>query len=273
MDVTSREVLEELKCPVCVEYMVPPIPMCQNGHNICNTCRQKVNQCPTCKEEFSQSRCWLLENVVQKIKFRCQYYKEGCEFVSTSQFIKSHEADCPHRPFNCPFAVVVTKNSCWSGHVSGMWDHILCEHTAFAVPEAEKFVLKLDCARPGPLQCALPACDETFFLVCRVINMDLCCCVLYVGPEERASSYKYWVTMKPRQASEYATVCLPTKSYFADVETLFRNGECAVFSYAFWNRGRRALSSNMMSFEADIQCQVMAVPAFRKHTYSVGVLN
>jgi E3 ubiquitin-protein ligase SIAH1 len=52
MDITSREVLEELKCPVCVEYMMPPIPMCQNGHNICNTCRQKVNQCPTCKEEF-----------------------------------------------------------------------------------------------------------------------------------------------------------------------------------------------------------------------------
>ena len=83
----------------------------------------------------------------------------------------------------------------------------------------------------------------------------------------------YWVTVEPRYVSGYTTMGLPTKSYFADVETLFRNGECAVFSYEFLNRGRRALSSNMMSSEADIHFQVMRVPAFMQHTHSVGVLN
>ena len=270
MDITSQEVLEELKCPVCVEYMTPPIPMCQNGHNICNTCRQKVNQCAICKEEFLKSRCWLLENIIRKIKIRCQYYKEGCQFVSTCQFINSHEADCPDRPFNCPLSVVGTTNFCWRGHVSRMWDHILCKHPDLAVPKAAKFVLTVDSTRPGTMYRALSACGETFFLLFRVINLDLYCCVLYVGPQERASLYKYWVTAEPRHASECSTVCLPTKSYFADVETLFRNRECAVFSYAFWNRGRRALPSNM--FDLDIQCQVMGVLAFMQHMYSVGIL-
>jgi len=135
MDDTSREILEELKCPVCLEYMTPPIPMCQNGHNICNSCRQKVNQCLTCRQQFSQSRCLLLKNIIQKMKFRCQYSPEGCEFISTFQFIKSHEASYPHRPFNCPFSVVVAKNCCWKGHISRMGDHIWYMHEILTLSE------------------------------------------------------------------------------------------------------------------------------------------
>ena len=30
-------VLRQLECPVCMEYMRPPITLCANGHNICNT--------------------------------------------------------------------------------------------------------------------------------------------------------------------------------------------------------------------------------------------
>jgi len=66
-----------------------------------------------------------------------------------------------------------------------------------------------------------------------MIKMDMYCCVLYVGPQERASSYKYWVAVATKDRSEFATVCLPTKSYFVDVETLFRNQECAVFYTRF----------------------------------------
>jgi hypothetical protein len=186
------------------------------------------------------------------MKCRCQYYTDGCEFISTIQFIKSHEADCPHRPFICPFSVVGTKNFCWKGHISRMWSHIWDEHRPLAVREECKFSLTLDCAEPGPLHLALSAWDETFFLVMKMINTDLYYCVLYVGPQERASSYKYWVAFTTKDGSAFATVCLPTKSYFVDVETLFRNGECAVFSYAFWNRCRRELSRNLVSFEVRI---------------------
>ena len=239
MDDTSRKILAELKCPVCVvEYMTPPIPMCQNGHNICNTCRQKVKKCPTCRQQFLESRCWLLENIIQKIKYCCQYSTKGCEFVSTAQFIKSHEAHCPDRPFKCPFSVVVAKNVCWGGHISGMWDHILDKHKALTVPGEPKFVFTVDCAGPGPLHRALHAWGDTFFMVCRVINRDLYCCVLYVGPEKWASLYNYSMTIMKRNEDGYATVCLPTKAYLVDVELLFETRECAVFSYALWNRCR-----------------------------------
>jgi len=253
MDITSREVLEELKCPVCYNYMTPPIPMCQNGHNVCKTCRQRINKCPTCRQQFSQSRCWRLENVIQKMKFRCQYYTEGCEFVGPAQVITSHEANCPHSPFNCPFSVVVTKTFCWSGHISGMWSHILDKHTALVLPEAGEFTFTVDYNGPEPLHRVLHVRGETFFLVCRLINMDLYCCVLYVGPQGRASWYKYWVAIAPNDDSGYVTGYLPTQSYFVNVETLFRNGVCAVFLYGLWNRCRRELSSNIISFNVEIQ--------------------
>jgi len=226
--------------------------MCQNGHNICNTCRQKVNHCPTCRQQFSQSRCKLLENVIQKMKYRCQYYTEGCEFVGTAQVITSHEAECLHRPFSCPFSVAVTKHFCWSGHISGMWGHICYEHAALTVLGEGKFVFRVDCAEPGPLLRALPVRGETFFVVCRLINMDLYCCVLYVGPQGRASWYKYWVAIATDDGSAYATVGLPTQSYFVNVETLFRNGVCAVFSYVFWDQCR-CVSSSMLSCEVEIR--------------------
>jgi hypothetical protein len=253
MDIIPREVLEELKCPVCVEYMTPPIPMCQNGHNICNTCRQRVDECPICRDQFLESRCWLLENIIQIMKYRCQYYTEGCEYVYTAHFIESHEDNCSHRPFNCPFSVMVTKNFCWRGHINDMWAHILCKHTALAVPEAENSVFTVDSAAPGPLHRALSKWGETFIMVCRVINMDLYCCVLYVGPQERASFYKYWVAVATKDGSGFATVGLPTKSYFVDAETLFKTRECTFFSHAFWDRRRSELSSSIMSFKVDIK--------------------
>jgi hypothetical protein len=164
-----------------------------------------------------------------------QYYKKGCEFVPTGQFTNSHGEDSPHRQFRCPFSVVVTKTSCWRGHISDIWGHDLCEHTALAQAGGSRFVLTVDCAEPGLFHRALDSNDETFFLVCRVINMDLYCCFLYVGPEARASSYNYCMTIESTDGSAYATVCLPAKSYFVDIQTLFRNRECAVFSYVLWN--------------------------------------
>ena len=252
MDISCMEVLEELKCPVCVEYMTPPIPMCQNGHCICNTCRQKMNRCPICREQFSESRCRTLENIIEKMQFRCQYYTEGCKFISTVHFIKSHEAGCPDRPFKCPFSVVGTKTFCWRGHISGMWSHILDKHRPLTVPEKCQIFLTVDCAGPGPLHLALSAWGETFSVVFRMINTDLYCCVLYVGPQERATLYKYWVAVETNDGSGFATVCLPTKSYFVNVETLFRNQECAVLSYASLNRCRREFSRNLVKFEVKI---------------------
>ena len=104
-----------------------------------------------------------------------------------------------------------------------------------------------------PLHRALSEWGETFFLVCRVINMDLYCCVLYVSPQEGAFLYKYWVTAATEDGSGFATVGLPTESYFVVAETLIINRVCAVSSQALWNWCHREMSNNIISFKVDIQ--------------------
>jgi hypothetical protein len=189
------------------------------------------------------------------MEYRCQYYTEGCEFVSTSQSIKSHEAHCPHRPFDCPFSVAVTKTFCWRGHIRGMWDHIWCKHTALALPKETRFVFTVNFAVPGLLYRALHARGETFLVVCRVMHKNLYCCVLYVGPEEKASEYKYRI-IHTRRGLPHMTHYLPTPSYFVDTEVLFRYMDCAFFPHGMFY-GPGSIFTSLGSREVEIGvCEV-----------------
>ena len=37
------------ECPVCFDYVLPPILQCQSGHLVCSNCRPKLTGCPTCR--------------------------------------------------------------------------------------------------------------------------------------------------------------------------------------------------------------------------------
>jgi len=54
----SKDVLENLECPACMQYMLPPITLCGNEHNISSSscsCKQKIQKCPNCRELFSDT--------------------------------------------------------------------------------------------------------------------------------------------------------------------------------------------------------------------------
>ncbi|KAJ0502545.1 putative transcription factor C2H2 family [Helianthus annuus] len=72
-------VLELLKCPVCTNYMYPPIHQCRNGHTLCFECETHVqNQCPTCRQELGNIRSFALEKFVQLLQLPCRYSSSGC---------------------------------------------------------------------------------------------------------------------------------------------------------------------------------------------------
>ena len=70
--------LSQLECPVCMEYMRPPIMLCENGHNICNICKQEVPHCPTCRQQFSNTRNVALEKVAIEVNYPSTYRNYGC---------------------------------------------------------------------------------------------------------------------------------------------------------------------------------------------------
>jgi hypothetical protein len=95
--------LGDLECPVCGEYMVPPIELCTNGHNICNKCRRIIHFCPTCEAAFSETRNVTLENIVRGQKFPCDNRRNGCHELFSIEHIAQHLAVCEYGDIKCPF--------------------------------------------------------------------------------------------------------------------------------------------------------------------------
>ena len=69
----SMGLLGELECPVCMEYMLPPITFCLNGHNICNNCKPMLTNCPTCRQPFVNIRNVALEKLARQMKYPCTF--------------------------------------------------------------------------------------------------------------------------------------------------------------------------------------------------------
>lgn len=69
----STELTALFECPVCFDYVLPPILQCQAGHLVCNQCRQKLSCCPTCRGPLTPSiRNLAMEKVASTLPFPCK---------------------------------------------------------------------------------------------------------------------------------------------------------------------------------------------------------
>lgn len=119
--------LSELECPVCYEYMLPPIYQCATGHSICKTCKPKVNNiCPTCKNSIGITQNFVLEKMTQLITYPCKHHKLGCQVAFKATEIEAHESNCEYGPFECPLKS--EKNCQWNGSNSEVLEHVESLH-------------------------------------------------------------------------------------------------------------------------------------------------
>ena len=93
-----QEVFKSLECPVCFNYMVPPITQCSNGHNICHTCKLRLQHCPTCRGDFVDVRNKLLERLYESFVHPCRYQGSGCARILALRTQEEHEKKCRYGP-------------------------------------------------------------------------------------------------------------------------------------------------------------------------------
>lgn len=68
-----HELTSLFECPVCFDYVLPPILQCQAGHLVCKQCRQKLSLCPTCRGSLTPSiRNLAMEKVASAVLFPCK---------------------------------------------------------------------------------------------------------------------------------------------------------------------------------------------------------
>lgn len=121
----DKEILENIECPVCFEYLSAPIYLCKTGHSICSRCKSMLKNCPTCTADITSIRNYVLESLVSIIRYPCPFGKNGCKEMQPLEDLKKHIPDCAHRSYGCPFCPA---GSTWEGHRNDLKLHLNKTH-------------------------------------------------------------------------------------------------------------------------------------------------
>lgn len=114
--------LANFECPICNEYLAPPVYVCVIGHSICKRCRLKLDVCPSCKNYFQNTRNFFLENLVANLNYPCPYHTKGCTFIDTLYKVEEHEQLCKFADRQCILECP------WSGSIESMINHLHDSH-------------------------------------------------------------------------------------------------------------------------------------------------
>jgi hypothetical protein len=86
----DKALLSDLECPECMEYMVPPITLCNNSHSICSKCIEEDDCCPTCSARVSKIKNLILESIARRRKYPCAIRDNGCSDLLSIEHIAEH---------------------------------------------------------------------------------------------------------------------------------------------------------------------------------------
>ena len=127
LSINVAEVLSQYECPVCLDYITPPILQCFNGHVLCGECLGKLSpkRCPTCRAgmPIKEIRNYPLERMILTLglRFPCKYKDMGCKVTGLIREKVIHEQHCTFKPYLCPRSY----GECtWSGTVQHVIPHL-----------------------------------------------------------------------------------------------------------------------------------------------------
>lgn len=92
----KRSVLE---CPICYDWLQPPVSTCENGHGVCQQCRNAIYTCGVCRGIFKNKKNTLLDDMLESMLMKCS--NEGCEKSFPVSNVLDHEKQCFFRKIPC----------------------------------------------------------------------------------------------------------------------------------------------------------------------------
>lgn len=185
------DMLKELECPKCSDYMVSSIFQCSDGHSFCNDCKNE-GECVLCsdKKEIKETRNYSLEKFATYFQFPCKYRKAGCFFLGKNNTIQQHQQFCKFGLYMCP--VNGFEDCKWKDSLDAIVAHINKAHS--------NSMLKSDKINIPWHKDGMKEVLEYYFIIFsgnlfRVIYKyaadKMYWCVQYVGPAENCKNHKY----------------------------------------------------------------------------------
>ena len=94
--------LEELRCPICIELVKEPVSTSCN-HLFCGNCIKGQPTCPTCRKRFTTTPDRGSVRIVKAFKVKCPNSVEGCKWQGDLGDAEEHlEEKCQHQKVECP---------------------------------------------------------------------------------------------------------------------------------------------------------------------------
>uniref|UniRef100_A0A8C8IAE0 E3 ubiquitin-protein ligase n=1 Tax=Oncorhynchus tshawytscha TaxID=74940 RepID=A0A8C8IAE0_ONCTS len=221
------------ECPVCFDYVLPPILQCQAGHLVCNQCRQKLSCCPTCRGPLTPSiRNLAMEKVASTLPFPCKYASAGCLLSLHHSEKPDHEEVCEFRPYTCPCPGASCK---WQGSLEAVMPHLMHAHKSITTLQGEDIVfLATDINLPGAVDWVMmQSCfGHHFMLVLEKQekyegHQQFFAVVLLIGTRKQAENFAYRLELNGnrRRLTWEAT----PRSIHDGVAAAIMNSDCLVF--------------------------------------------
>lgn len=216
-----NDLLIELECPVCSNYMIPPIRQCTTGHSICESCRKRLSNCAVCKSEFAEGRNIALESLAVKMKYPCINRISGCPAALSYNEREIHELRCTYKGFKCAMDKCL-----WVGPLETLKDHWASKRIT-SKPYQASNVCHTKMKTGSFYVNIVEAYGKLFWFKCKLSNKRLYWVVQYIGKSEEAEKFYYEIevfrqghTKKKLLFSDYC------QSIEMDNENLLKDGVC-----------------------------------------------
>ncbi|XP_045765041.1 uncharacterized protein LOC123867170 isoform X2 [Maniola jurtina] len=186
----NRSLLQLLECPVCLEWMEPPMSQCRRGHLVCVRCRARLSACPVCRTTFSSVRNRAMEGVAEMLRYPCRH---GCGRETQLRQRGSHEANCASRRYRCPTAACAKREPLPLG---ALVHHFQTAHQAMLkVGFRHEFSMKVNVDQHDDWLVAA-GCDLFHLRVdVNVRTWGVLVHVAYIGPKCKANGFTYEVSV------------------------------------------------------------------------------
>ncbi|XP_023210640.1 E3 ubiquitin-protein ligase SIAH1-like [Centruroides sculpturatus] len=229
---TITDLASLFECPVCFDYVLPPILQCQNGHLVCSVCRQKLTCCPTCRGSIGNIRNLAMEKVASTVMFPCKYSGSGCRAQLVHTEKPEHEEACEFRPYNCPCPGASCK---WQGNLEQVMPHLMQSHKSITTLQGEDIVfLATDINLPGAVDWVMmQSCfGHHFMLVLEKQekydgHQQFFAIVQLIGSRKQAENFMYRLELNGhhRRLTWEAT----PRSIHEGVQSAIINSDCLIF--------------------------------------------
>jgi len=221
------------ECPVCFDYVLPPILQCHAGHLVCSNCRPKLTCCPTCRGPLGNNiRNLAMEKVASTVMFPCKYSSGGCMVTLLHTEKIEHEETCEFRPYSCPCPGASCK---WQGSLEQVMAHLMQVHKSITTLQGEDIVfLATDINLPGAVDWVMmQSCfGHHFMLVLEKQekfdgHQQFFAIVQLIGTRKQAENFAYRLELNGhrRRLTWEAT----PRSIHEGVSSAILNSDCLVF--------------------------------------------